>query len=153
MVLFGAPAAFAVEVMLQQPADLREEAALVQRRGQPLLVLFSMPGCIYCPDVRDNYLAPMTREADSKRGPVIREIDITSQRQIRGFNGEVVTAADFSKRYKVRATPTVLMLDERGAMLAEPLVGSGMAGFYGAYLDRALESAQQALMARRKGSN
>ncbi len=146
-----APLALAGEAMLQQPTDLREEAALVQRWGQPLIVLFSMPDCSYCPEVRKNYLAPMATSAAGKPGPVIREVDITGQQQMRGFNGEVVTAAAFSQRYKIRVSPTVLMLDQNGTVLAEPLVGSGMAGFYGAYLERALRTAQQALKSRGKG--
>lgn len=147
-----APLAMA-NATLQQPSDLREEAALVQRWGEPLVILFSLPDCRYCADVRSNYLAPMARSAAGKPGPVIREIDISSQQPMRGFSGEVLSAAQFSRNYKVRVSPTVLMLDQHGKILAEPLVGADMAGFYGAYLERALRSAQKDLQSRRPGAS
>ena len=147
-----APLAMA-NATLQQPSDLREEAALVQRWGEPLVILFYLPDCRYCPEVRNNYLAPMARNAASKPGPVIREIDISSQQQMRSFNGEVLSAAQFSRNYKVRVSPTVLMLDQHGKVLAEPLVGSDMAGFYGAYLERALRFAQKNLQSRRESGS
>jgi hypothetical protein len=151
MLLFAfAPAALATGGMLQQPSDLRWEAALVQRWGEPLVILFSMPDCSYCPEVRTNYLAPLARGAAGKPGPVVREIDISSTQPMRGFHGETLTAAQFSRSYKIRVSPTVLMLDQDGTVLTEPLVGSGMGGFYGAYLDRALQSAQALLQSRRK---
>ncbi len=130
--------------------DARQEAAPAVRSGQPLLILFSMPDCSYCPDVRDNYLRPLAREASAKPGsvPVVREVDITSTEKLLDFEGKAVESRQFSRRYQVKATPTVLLLDERGQPLAQPLVGAGMAGFYGAYLDSALETARQKLKAR-----
>jgi thioredoxin-related protein len=152
LLLACCPAAFGAGPMLAEPVDLREEAALVARWGQPLVILFSMPDCAYCPEVRDNYLAPLARAATARPGPIVREIDITSSRRIKDFDGASLTAAEFAKRYKARVTPTVVMLDARGKLLAEPLLGSGMGGFYGAYLEGALDTAQKALRASRKAA-
>lgn len=140
----------AAESTLTLLRNAQQEAAPAVRAGQPLLILFSMPGCSYCPDVRDNYLRPMAREAVAKPGsvPVVREVDITSTEKLIDFDGSAVESRQFSRRYQVKATPTVLMLDERGQPLAQPLVGSGMAGFYGAYLDNALDAARQKLKER-----
>lgn len=143
----------AAESTLPLLRNAQQEAAPAVRAGQPLLILFSMPGCSYCPDVRDNYLRPMAREAEKAAArpgsvPVVREVDITSTEKLIDFDGTAVESRQFSRRYQVKATPTVLMLDEHGQPLAQPLVGSGMAGFYGAYLDNALDAARQRLKER-----
>ena len=145
-----AAAAPARAATLAQPVDLRQEAALIQRWGQPLVILFSMPDCSYCVEVRNNYLAPMALAAGPGSGPVVREVDMTSRKTIRGFSGEVVTLADFARRYGIKVSPTVVMLGPKGELLAEPLIGSGMAGFYGAYLERVLDTATKALRTDRK---
>jgi hypothetical protein len=125
--------------------DARQDSAVAQRAGHPLVILFSMPGCSYCPEVRDNYLLPLAREAAARPGsaPLAREVDITSQDSLIDFDGKAVESRQFSRRYQVKATPTVVFLDEHGQPLVQALVGSGMAGFYGAYLDSALETARQ----------
>lgn len=142
-----AASAVAADAALPALQDARAAAEPAVKAGQPLVVLFSMPGCVYCPEVRNNYLAPMAREASSRPGSVaeVREVDITSSAMLKDFDGRMVEAKEFSRRYKVKATPTVLMLDERGRPLAQALVGSGMAGFYGAYLESALETARQSI--------
>ena len=61
------------------------------------------------------------------------------------FDGAALTQGAFAARYKARVAPTVIMLDAQGRALADPIVGAGMAGFYGAFLDRALERAKNAL--------
>ncbi|WP_229505745.1 hypothetical protein [Massilia genomosp. 1] len=58
----GAPA-------LAAPRDLAADAALAAQRGQPLLLLFSLPGCAYCDVVRRNYLLPLTREGAARGRP------------------------------------------------------------------------------------
>jgi thioredoxin-related protein len=144
-------ASAAAETTLPILRDARGEAAVAIKARQPLVILFSMPGCTYCPEVRNNYLMPMVREATAKPGtlPVVREVDITSHESLKDFDGKPMEAAEFSRRYKVKATPTVVFLDERGQQLAQALVGSGMAGFYGAYLESALDTARQTLKTAR----
>jgi thiol-disulfide isomerase/thioredoxin len=137
--------AWAHPVSLPVPSDLRNEAALVRQEGKPLVVLFSLPACPYCKEVRENYLVPLVRDAAPADRALIREIDITSNAQIRDFEGHLVSQHDFAARYKVRVTPTVLVFDASGMLLADPLVGSGMAGFYGAYLDSALSQSARKL--------
>lgn len=132
--------------MLPVSKDLRQEALMVNARRQPLVILFSMPDCQYCPEVRTNYLWPLVRAAQQQDLPVVREIDITSKAAMLGFRGESLTQASFARMYNVRATPTVVMLDAAGASLSQALVGSGMGGFYGAYFERALDEARKKLV-------
>jgi len=138
--------ALASPSLLPAPSDLREEAKLIRQDNRPLIVLFSLPDCGYCKEVRENYLQPLVRDVPEAERALIREVDISSNAPLNGFNGEALTQAQFASRYKVKMAPTVIMLDETGVPLADPLVGAGMAGFYGAYLDNALAKSKQALM-------
>jgi len=138
-------AAHADPVVLPVPSDLRQEARLVQQTKQPLIVLFSLPGCSYCKVVRENYLAPLIRDAAPADRPLIREVDITSDAPLKGFEGEALTQKRFAANYRVKITPTVILMDGTGALLTDRLVGGDTAGFYGAYLDNAISAAQQQL--------
>ena len=117
----------------------------MHQKRKPLVLLLTIPHCPYCEEVRVNYLIPLIRDGAPADQPIIREVDITSDSPMKGFAGEELTQRTLAERYKVKVTPTVLILDKEGNLLAEPLVGSGMAGFYGAYLDKAFSQAEQAL--------
>ncbi|WP_018412357.1 thioredoxin fold domain-containing protein [Methyloversatilis thermotolerans] len=110
------------------------------RPGSLLVVLFSLPDCHWCEEVRSHYLAPLARDA----GLVIREVDLNGRRPLTDFDGTVTTQAAFAKRLKVQFAPTVLFLDAQGRQVAAPLVGAGKADFYGAYLDEAIASGRRA---------
>jgi thioredoxin-related protein len=146
-----AVAAHADPVALPVPSDLRQEVKLIQQMNKPLIVLFSLPGCGYCKVVRENYLAPLLRDATPADRPLIREVDITSDAPLKGFGGEALTRKCFAASYGVKLAPTVILMDETGAPLTDRLVGGDTAGFYGAYLDKALSTAQQRLSSAQRG--
>ena len=95
--------------------------------------------------MRENYLQPLLNGDLTDARPLIREIDITSNAQLKGFGGEQLTEAQFAKNYRVKLAPTVIMVDATGRPLADQLVGSDMAGFYGAYFDNALDKSREAI--------
>lgn len=138
--------ALAAEVILPAPTNLQRDAKMAAHINQPIVVLFSLPGCAYCKEVRENYLAPILKELPVKERPLILEVDITGKAPFTGFAGKTVTNSEFASQFNVKMAPTVMFLDEHGNQVAEPLIGAGMAGFYGAYLDKALESSRKALM-------
>jgi hypothetical protein len=128
---------------LAAPRDLAAEAALAGTRGQPLLLLFTLPGCAYCELVRRNYLVPLARAGDLRARPEVREVGLDDSAPFTGFDQQRASGAALAARYQVRVAPTVLLLDARGALLAPALVGGDVAGMYGAYLDAALAQAQR----------
>lgn len=138
---------FAADATLPPLSDLRQDAQWVRQTREPLIVLFSLPGCPYCKQIRQSYLAPLLRQPPPGHPVRIREVDITSSTALTGLAGDRLTQAQFAARYRVRVTPVVLMLDANGAPLAEPLTGGDTAGFYGAYFDNALAKARKALAA------
>jgi len=133
---------------LLAPTDLRNEAKLVKQHNKPLILLFSLPDCAPCEEVRRNYLEPLIKNVPIASRPIIREVGIADRTNLKGFDGETLTQAQLAESYGAKVAPTVVMVDAAGKKLVDPLVGAGMAGFYGGYLDSAMVDAQKELTAR-----
>ena len=135
------------EEHLEAIDDLRPLMAQVRKRRVPLLVLFSTPGCPFCREVRRSYLAPRVAEQATLPAPtlLIREVDITSRAPLIDLQGRRTTQAEFASRLNVRVVPVVALFDDRAQLLGDPLVGIDRAGFYEAYLARAIEAAERRL--------
>jgi len=131
------------EAVLPPIDDLRSLAAEVARTRVPVIVLFSTPGCPFCREVRQNYLAPRLEEQRQRSRPeyLVREVDITSRRPIGAIDGRSLTEAQFADRYGVGLVPVLIAFDAQWRPLGEPLVGLDRSGFYEAYLDRLISGA------------
>ena len=130
---------------LPTPASLRGAAVAAAARGEPLVVMTTLKGCVYCELVRNNYLAPMRRE-----GLVVAvQLDVQDrQSTLQGFAGDTTTPADQARAWKARFTPTVMFFGPGGQELAERLVGVAVPDFYGEYLDARLVEARAQLKKR-----
>lgn len=130
--------------MVPPLADLGRDGERARLEKKPLILFFSMPDCSYCKVVRQNYLAPLLRNHVVKNRPVIREVDMTSLKEVKDFDRRLTTQRDVAKRFNVHAAPTVLFMDAHGELLTAPIVGGDIAGLYGGYLDNAFaESARK----------
>ncbi len=130
---------------LPTPASLRGAALAAAARGEPLVVMTTLKGCVYCELVRNNYLAPMRRE-----GLVVAvQLDVQDrQSTLQGFAGDTTTPADQARAWKARFTPTVMFFGPGGQELAERLVGVAVPDFYGEYLEARLVEARGQLKKR-----
>jgi thioredoxin-related protein len=138
--------AFAKDSALPVPVSLRDAALAAASRGEPLVLLVSLPGCPYCEVVRRNYLLPGRRSANLQAW----QLDITDAiTPLASFSGEATTAKAQVKSWKASFAPTVLFLGPQGQELAERLVGAGIPDFYGAYLEERLAGSRRALAALR----
>lgn len=133
---------------LEPAVNLQADAQLSVRLNRPVIILFSLPGCHFCDEVRQNYLAPLTREVSAEKRPIVREIVVTSTREMTGFAGERTNEKAVAKSYAIRVTPTVLMLDSSGKLLTPAVVGGDTSGLYGGILDNALQEANRRLHAQ-----
>jgi thioredoxin-related protein len=141
VLLAGASAAASAGVAHLSPlTDLAAETAAAARRGEPLVVLVSLPNCTYCDAVRRSYLSPQAAAGEI----VARELDMSAATPLRDADGNMTTARDWARARHVRVAPTVLFLDGRGRMATAPLLGM-QADFYGAYLEQALDRARAAI--------
>ncbi|MBI2725446.1 MAG: hypothetical protein HYX42_04270 [Polaromonas sp.] len=131
----------AADTALPVPPSLPLAAQTAAAKGEPLVLLISLPGCPYCELVRRSYLLPMRAE-----GLQAWQINITDRRaSLTGFDGKPVSPEVQAGLWKATFTPTVLFLGPQGQMLAPPLVGIAVPDFYGAYLDERLATARKAL--------
>lgn len=135
----------AAAAALPTPASLRAAAQAAAARAEPLVVMTTLKGCVYCELVRNNYLSPMQREGLL----VAVQIDVMDrQSNLQGFAGNTTTPADQARAWKARFTPTVMFFGPDGAELAERLVGVAVPDFYGEYLEARLTEARGKLTKR-----
>ena len=134
-------AARAQETALPRPASLPAEATAAAKRGEPLVLLVSLPGCPYCERIRRDHLSPLLRES----GGGVVQIDLGSTRPLTDFDGATRTHDAFARTRQATFTPTVLFLGPRGDEIAERLVGAGVPDFYGAYFEQRLVTARKVL--------
>ncbi|MEN9889482.1 MAG: hypothetical protein RL559_1519 [Pseudomonadota bacterium] len=119
---------------------LGEELAQALKQGQPLVVMVSLEGCVFCRIVRQSHLAPMARE-----GFPLVQVDMRSAQTVRDFEGRMTTHDELARRWKISITPTVLFFGPRGREVAERMEGAYQPDFYGPYLDDRLAKARQHL--------
>lgn len=137
--------AWARDSALPVPASLQVAGRDAAQKGEPLVLLVSLPGCPYCELVRRNYLLPMRAE-----GLQAWQINVTdNQRLVRDFAGVASTGAALARQWQAAFTPTVLFFDARGNEIAQRLVGVAVPDFYGAYLDAELATARGKLTSKR----
>lgn len=133
---------------LQRVANLQADATMSAKTHRPIIILFSLPGCRFCDEIRQNYLLPLLNDGAPADRPILREIVITGSQQFTGFAGEKTTEPMVAKSYAVRVAPSVLMLDASGALLVPPVVGGDTSGLYGGYLSDALSQATRIVQGR-----
>ena len=133
---------YAKDTALPVPTSLLQAALAAKGKGEPLVVLISLPGCVYCEMVRRSYLLP----ARSDSGLQAWQLNVNdSTTRLIGFDGKPSTAALQAKAWKATFTPTVLFIGSQGQEVAERLVGIAVPDFYGAYLEQRLVTARRAL--------
>lgn len=139
-------AVFAKDSSLPVPVSLPQAAQSAAAKGEPLVLLISLPGCPFCELVRRSYLIPAAQEA----GAQVWQLNITDRRTpLTAFDGQTTNAKAQAHAWQSTFTPTVLFLGPQGQTLAERLVGIAVPDFYGAYLDDRLATARQALASNR----
>ena len=126
--------------MLPPAHTLADELAAALRQGQPLVVMVSLEGCIFCKIARQSHLAPMHRQ-----GQPIVQVDMRSAQTVMDFDGRQTTHDELARRWKVSITPTLLFFGPRGREVAERMEGAYQPDFYGPYLDDRLSRSRAAL--------
>ena len=127
---------------LSVPTSLPQVAQAAKAKGEPLVVLISLPGCVYCELVRRSYLLP-GRLNDGLQAWQLNVND--NHAPLTGFDRKPTTAALQARAWKATFTPTVLFIGSQGQELAERLVGIAVPDFYGAYLEQRLTTARKAV--------
>lgn len=137
------PAAAAPEGAVGVPyaRNLQKDGQLADKKKGVVLVMFSGDYCGYCEQVLNEFLIPMSRNADYQAKLVMRRVDNTGLTTVKDFDGSVEDHREFTSGQGVRLVPTVMLFDKTGKRLGKPIVGLGTVDYYGYYLDQAIDQA------------
>jgi thioredoxin-related protein len=119
--------------------DLQKDAALAREKDGVVLVIFARPHCSYCETVLNQFLIPMSRNADYQGKLVMRKVDAGGAMELKDFDGRKLSQQQFAEQHGVSLTPTVMVFNGRGEPLAKPLVGLSTVDYYGYFLDQAID--------------
>ena len=126
--------------VLPASRSLPDELAGALQKGQPLIVMASLAGCVFCRQARESHLSPM-----HKAGSSIVQIDLRSQQPVLNFAGQSTTHDQLTRLWKISITPTLLFFGPGGKEVAERMEGAYQPDFYGPYLEERLAKGRQLL--------
>lgn len=144
--LLGASGA-AADTLLPAAHDLQRSTAQAAARGEPLVVMFSLPGCPWCERLRRS-----TYQWLVKDGHAVVQVEMVDSAALRDFDGRPTTGKALARRFDVKLAPTVLFFGPGGRELATRLVGAGQPEFYGGEVDDAMKQGARRLAAPPTGS-
>lgn len=119
--------------------DLHSVSVEAQKKNLPILLVFSASDCSFCELLENEILKPMILSGDYYDRVIIRKVVMDDESTLRDFDGEEVSMEDFSDRYDIFVTPTMLFLDPAGLELSERLLGINTVEMFGGRVDRAIE--------------
>jgi Thioredoxin-related protein len=138
------PTAFAEEI-IPETSDFYALQQEMKSKGLPLLLAFRADYCGFCRRLETEHLEPMLRSGKYDSRILIRRFDISGNQTVIDFNGNKINAEEFAAKHQASLTPTLLFLNAEGNEVAERLLGYNSPDFYGAYLESAISTAQQAV--------
>jgi len=133
------------EHIIPQINDFHGEAVVAKKSRLPILVMFGADDCSYCEKLEAEILNPMYISGDYHDKVIIRKMMIDDYDSVRDFKGAELEASEFADKYHVTVTPTVMLLDSDGEMLAPKILGINTVEFYAAYLDQAIDVSYKSL--------
>ena len=137
--LFSASSLVSGETLQTVGQDWVKTSQLAKQSNLPILILFTADTCAYCERLKRDVLTPMFPQDMQHKRALVREVDINSGGKMTDFNGERIRSRQFKDRYRIFATPTLLILDQDGKPLAEPIVGYNSRKEYRALLESQLQ--------------
>jgi thioredoxin-related protein len=127
-------------VSLPAAQSLPDELAQALKKKQPLVVMVSLDGCVFCHQARQSHLSPMHRE-----GTAIVQVDMRNNQPVLDFAGKLTTHDELTRRWRVSITPTLLFFGPVGKEVAERMEGAYLPDFYGPYLEERMVQGRKAL--------
>lgn len=132
------------QLTLPLAKNLLIDAQQAQKQRVPILIMFSIPDCIYCEKIKEDVLIPMAQTQKHKKRLIIRHIDATNNALVTNFHNEIVSHRDFSLQYGIDFFPTILLLDNYGTILSK-IIGVPNEEFYWTHLDKTITQANNKL--------
>ncbi len=120
--------------------SLPDELARALKNKQPLIVMVSLDGCVFCRQARQSHLSPLERA-----GTTIVQVDMRNSQPVLDFAGKLTTHDQLTRLWKVSITPTLLFFGPGGKEVAERMEGAYLPDFYGPYLEERMAQGRKAL--------
>jgi thiol-disulfide isomerase/thioredoxin len=120
--------------------DLRASVAQAAARGEPVVLVFTLPDCPYCERVRRDTYRWLVRD-----GHCVLQAGMRAEAALVDFDGVPTSGRRLAGRFGVTLAPTALFLGPGGIEVADRLVGAGQPDFYGGQVDSALAQASARL--------
>ena len=98
--------------------DLPDDAAQAARAGKRLLIYFGQQGCPYCKELMTTSFTQKDIVDKVKKHFVAIGFDLFGDREVTWFDGKPRREKELARLLKVQFTPTVLLLDEKGTVIA-----------------------------------
>ena len=117
-------------------------------RKIPVVLFFSSVHCEYCDLVRDEFLNHLSTDPSFMNKLLLREVRMDSIRPLLDFSRRSISHAAFTEQRAIELVPTIQFTDGVGDILVEDIVGVTALGFYGAYLEQAIEQSLNILRLR-----
>lgn len=78
-----------------------------------------------------------------------RQVTIDDGKSLVDFDGKTIENGVFAKNQKSTFTPTVILVNDKGQLLGDPLIGISSVDFYAAYVDALAKKAIDEMRARK----
>jgi thioredoxin-related protein len=106
------PPAWFSESLLHMPDEVKDAAA----QGKRVMLYFGQDGCPYCQRLMDVNFRQAAIAAKAQRQLVAIALNIWGDREITWTDGTATTEKRLAAQLRVQFTPTLVFLDERGAI-------------------------------------
>jgi len=106
--------AWFTESLLEFPEEVREAA----QDGKRVMLYFGQDGCPYCKELMQTNFTQRTIVEKTRRHFVAIALNIWGDREVQWTDGRRMSEKELTRSLKVQYTPTLLFLDEKGAVLA-----------------------------------
>jgi thioredoxin-related protein len=100
----------------QSLLDLREDVADAAREGKRVMLYFGQPGCPYCKELMEVNFRQRPIVERMQKEFVALELSIFGDREVTWTDGHLTTEKKLAAELKVQYTPTLVFLDEKGAI-------------------------------------
>ncbi len=98
--------------------DFREDVRDAAKDGKRVLIYFGQDGCPYCAELMQTSFTQPRIVDKTRKNFVAIALNVWGDREVTWIDGKAEREKDFAKRMKVQFTPTLFLLDEKGAIAA-----------------------------------
>jgi len=102
------------ETLLEFP----EEAHDAAREGKRLMLYFGQDGCPYCKELMQTNFTQRAIVEKTRKHFVAIALNIWGDREVTWIDGRKTTEKELARALKVQFTPTLMFLDDQGAVVA-----------------------------------